>query len=168
MTGDSRHFKSYQDLRVWQQSMSLAKEIYQLTGSFPASERFGLTAQMRRAAVSIPSNIAEGHSRSGSKDFYRFLSIALGSVAELETQIIVSADLNFLNLEIHREILFRLNSIGKMIRGLQKSIESYCVRDISVAPYATDGDGFETSSESAEPSLEPLVSSLEDQTEFTT
>ena len=99
-------FKSYRDLEVWKKSMRLAKRIYQITQRFPSEERFGLTNQLRRAAVSVPSNLAEGHARFGPGEFSRFLSITMGSVAELETQILLSND-----------------AVGRMLRGLAKSIE---------------------------------------------
>jgi four helix bundle protein len=115
-------FKSYRDLEVWQKSMGLAKEVYQVTSSFPADEKFGLTNQMRRAAVSIPSNLAEGHARSGTQEFKHFISIAIGSVAELETQILLSAELGYLNKNRKSDLLEQLDIIGKMLRGLYKSL----------------------------------------------
>ena len=86
--------KSYKDLLVWQKSMTLVKDIYRLTRSFPQDERFGLVSQLRRAAVSVPSNIAEGQSRHTSGEFVQFLSHAEGSLSELETQILI-VDLDF-------------------------------------------------------------------------
>ena len=115
-------FKSYRDLEVWKRAMKIVKRIYQLTGKFPADERFGLTNQIRRAAVSIPSNLAEGHARSGAAEFSRFISISMGSVAELETQILLSVDLSYSDGEQATEILTELDEIGKMLRGLSKSI----------------------------------------------
>lgn len=82
--------RSYQELEVWQQSMLLTELIYKITASFPDNEKFGLVSQMRRAAVSVPSNIAEGHGRDSSLEFKRFLFIARGSLAELETQYILA------------------------------------------------------------------------------
>jgi four helix bundle protein len=90
-------FKSYRDLEVWQKAMALTKNIYQVTSSFPSEERFGLVNQMRRAAVSIPSNLAEGHARAGVGEFRYFVSIAMGSTAELETQVLLSAELGYLS-----------------------------------------------------------------------
>src|SRR6476619_4110031 len=87
---------SYRDLDVWQLAMENVIEIYRVTRAFPAEERFGLVAQLRRAAVSIPSNIAEGHNRLGSGEFRRFVSIARGAVAEVETQIAVAVALGFI------------------------------------------------------------------------
>src|SRR6266542_4093118 len=118
----SSSFKSYRDLEVWQKGIQLAKAIYQLTMSFPSEERFGLTNQMRRAAVSIPSNIAEGHARLSTAEFQRFLSIAMDSVAELETQILLSVELGFMNEAISHEALKQLDEIGKMARGLYRSL----------------------------------------------
>lgn len=116
-------FKSYRDLDVWQRSMRLAKEIYRVTQRFPADERFGLTNQLRRAAVSVPSNLAEGHARFGAGEFSRFISITMGSVAEIETQILLSKDLGYITPEITEELLGELDTIGKMLRGLAKSIQ---------------------------------------------
>jgi four helix bundle protein len=102
--------------------MTLAKRIYQITQSFPADERFGLTNQLRRASVSVPSNLAEGHARFGPGEFARFISIAMGSVAEIETQLLLSADLGYLKSEANGQLLAELETIGKMLRGLAKSI----------------------------------------------
>ena len=118
----TRSFKSYRDLEVWKRAMKLVKRIYQVTSRFPAEERFGLTNQIRRAAVSIPSNLAEGHARSGAAEFSRFISISMGSVAEVETQVLLSVDLSYSNGEQATEILTELDEIGKMLRGLSKSI----------------------------------------------
>ena len=86
-----RHY----DLEVWRESMRLVREVYRLTASFPDEERFGLTSQMRRAAVSIPSNIAEGAARGGTQELLRYLRIARGSLAELDTQMLIARDLGF-------------------------------------------------------------------------
>ncbi len=115
-------FKSYRDLEVWQRSMQLAKRIYQVTRSFPNDERFGLTNQLRRASVSVPSNLAEGHARFGAGEFSRFISIAMGSVAEIETQILLSTELGYLRTELSSELMTDLETIGKMLRGLAKAI----------------------------------------------
>jgi four helix bundle protein len=120
----STTFKSYRDLEVWQKGMVLAKDIYQATMSFPNEERFGLVNQMRRAAVSIPSNLAEGHARAGSGEFRRFISIAMGSTAELETQILLSAELGYLGEAMRDKFLNQLDVIGKMLRGLYRSLEA--------------------------------------------
>jgi len=115
-------FKSYRDLEVWQKGMSFAKYIYQVTAGFPVEERFSLVNQIRRAAISIPSNIAEGHARSGTAEFQHFISIAMGSIAEVETQILLSADLGYLNNGVKDNLLSDLDTIGKMLRGLYKSL----------------------------------------------
>ena len=115
-------FKSYRDLEVWQLAMALAKQIYTITAAFPSDERFGLVNQMRRAAVSIPSNIAEGHARASTADFQRFLLIAMGSTAELETQLLLSCDLGFLNIDQQQHSMEQLEQIGKMLRGLHRSL----------------------------------------------
>lgn len=86
---------SYEDLIVWQKSILFVKEIYRLNQNFPSEEKFGLVSQMRRAAVSIPSNIAEGHARHTTNEYVRFVSIAEGSLAEIKTQIIISIELDF-------------------------------------------------------------------------
>jgi len=114
---------NFKELNVWKKSMELVIEIYQLTDNFPSKEQFGLISQMRRAAISIPSNIAEGAGRMSSKEFEHFLSISLGSCFELETQIIISHDLNFIQNDLSSEIEQKINEIQKMIRGLQKSLE---------------------------------------------
>jgi four helix bundle protein len=116
--------KSYRDLRVWQLAIELVKEVYQVTRSFPREEKFGLTSQIQRAAVSIPSNIAEGHARESENDFHRFLSIAQGSLCELETQLIIGRQLNYLDGECLNETMARTDLIGKMIRQLRKRIRS--------------------------------------------
>jgi four helix bundle protein len=115
-------FRSYQDLDVWKKGLAIATFMYQATANFPVDERFGLTNQMRRAAVSIPSNIAEGHARLSTAEFQRFISIAMGSIAELETQILLSAELGFLTEAISQEALRQLDEIGKMARGLHRSL----------------------------------------------
>ena len=89
--------KAHQRLEAWQQSMKLVKQIYKSTATFPREELYGLTSQMRRAAVSIPSNIAEGAARETTPEFLRFLYIARGSLAELETQALIARDLNYLS-----------------------------------------------------------------------
>ncbi|MEA2032271.1 MAG: four helix bundle protein [Euryarchaeota archaeon] len=89
--------KNFKELKVWQKGIELVAMVYKITASFPGEEKYGLSAQMRRAAVSIPSNIAEGHLRKTAKDFRQFLSIARGSCAELETQIIIAHKLGFIH-----------------------------------------------------------------------
>ncbi len=104
--------------------MELAAATYSLTNSFPKSEAFGLSGQLQRAAVSIPSNIAEGHARDSSKEFLRFVSIAMGSLAELETQLILSNKLNYIDETALGNALGKTGEIGRMLRGLQNSLKA--------------------------------------------
>ena len=112
-------FKTHKDLDVWKQSISFVTDIYKLTGNFPKEELYGITNQIRRAAVSIPSNIAEGATRMHEKEFLQFLNIALGSTSELETQLIISNNINYINTNQMNSILDKLNNIRKMIVGLK-------------------------------------------------
>ena len=105
----------YKDLKFWQLSRSFCKDIYVVTKSFPDDEKFGLVSQLRRAAVSIPSNIAEGASRNSNKDFIRFLAISLGSCYEIETQLLLSYDLDFINSNDLEKRNQDLNSIIKLM-----------------------------------------------------
>jgi four helix bundle protein len=113
---------SYRDLVVWQSGIKLAKAIYQATGSFPREEQYGLTSQLRRAAVSIPSNIAEGHNRGFTKEYIHFLAVALGSLAEIETQVILSRELNHLDEGTSVRILTECESLGRRLRSLSRSM----------------------------------------------
>ncbi len=113
--------KTHRDLKVWNDSIDFVIKIYQITNNFPKEELFGITSQIRRAAVSIPSNIAEGAARTSKKEFINFLSIALGSASELETQLIISKNLQYLDIELFNSITDNLNKIQRMIGGLMKS-----------------------------------------------
>ena len=113
---------SYRDLDVWQLSMDIVIEIYRVTRAFPAEEKFGLTAQLRRAAVAIPSNIAEGHNRLGAAEFRRFVSIARGSVAEVETQLAVAVALGFLSADKITTLASQLDRLSKMLFGLYRRL----------------------------------------------
>ena len=119
--GEIRGFK---DLEVWQVAMQLVRECYHLTGLFPDSERFGLTNQLRRAAVSVPSNIAEGHGRGSPKNFLNFLWIANGSLAELETQVLLAVELKFVSAVQTEQVLSLAQQVGRMLTGLRRSIEN--------------------------------------------
>ncbi|MBW8883432.1 MAG: four helix bundle protein [Planctomycetia bacterium] len=116
--------RSYRDLVVWQLAMQLVRDIYLATESFSKSEAYGLVSQLRRCAISIPSNIAEGHARESSKEYLHHISIAMGSVAELETQIILARDLNFLEQQTTNKILTATDALGRRLRGLQKSMRA--------------------------------------------
>ncbi len=114
--------KNHYDLDVWKKSIKLVKDIYEISKFFPKEEIYGLTSQIRRAAVSIPSNIAEGASRQSNKEFIQFLYIALGSCSEVETQIIIAKELSFINDT--KSILNQIKEIKKMINGLLKYIKT--------------------------------------------
>ena len=114
--------RTHRDLDVWKKSIDLVTLIYKFTANYPKDEMYGLTSQIRRCAVSIPSNIAEGSARTTKKDFSHFLAIALGSVAELETQLIISKNLNYLPDSVLNELMSELISIRRMTLGLRKSI----------------------------------------------
>ena len=114
--------RSHKDLIVWKKSMELVVSIYKTTRDFPKEELLGITAQMRRAAISIPSNIAEGYGRVYDKETIKFLSNALGSASELETQLILSKDLDFISLKEGRQLLEQTEEIIKMLSALIKTI----------------------------------------------
>jgi len=113
---------NFKELKIWQNARSFVKDVYIATSNFPQEERFGLISQMRRSAISIPSNIAEGSGRNTEKDFSHFLNIALGSAYELQTQIFLSYDLELLKEEKMNALNSSLEEIQKMIYGLIKSI----------------------------------------------
>lgn len=115
--------RTHKDLEVWQQSMRMVTSVYELTKEFPKEEMYGLTNQIRRAAVSVPSNIAEGAARHSRKEFIQFLYIALGSTMEVDTQIIISKNLGYLDNEKRLKLCNRINDIGKMINGLIKYLK---------------------------------------------
>lgn len=116
------YIKSYKDLTVWQRSMELVKEIYEVTSKFPKDEIYGLSIQMRRAAVSIPSNIAEGHLRKNLKEYLQFLRVAYTSSAELETQLIIAKDL-YQNLN-YKQAESLLEEVQKMLNVMIKKLEN--------------------------------------------
>lgn len=115
--------QSYRDLDVWKKSIELTKKIYVITKGFPAEELYGLTSQMRRAAVSVASNIAEGKTRQSRNDYARFLYMALGSIAEIETQIIIAKELKYINNTPELDIVECLDHIARMLRNLIKSLQ---------------------------------------------
>ena len=113
--------KNFQDLRIWQKGIEVVKDTYILTKKFPKEELYALTSQMRRSAVSIPSNIAEGFRRYHNKEYRQFLYIALGSCAELETQIIIAQELNYIDNNYKTEVIEKIKYICKMmIKLIQK------------------------------------------------
>ena len=114
---------NHKDLKVWKKSVALAVDVYSATRSFPSHEKFGITSQMRRASVPIPSNIAEGAARRGIKEFLQFLYIAAGSASELTTQLIISAQVGLLEEVTAETLTGQIEEITKMIHGLIKSVE---------------------------------------------
>jgi four helix bundle protein len=113
---------SYRDLKVWQLAIQLSEMVYEVTDGFPSKEMYGLSSQIRRAAVSVPSNIAEGHARNSTKEFLRFVSIAMGSLAELDTQLELSRRLKYVSETSFSEITERTAEVGRMLRGLQRAL----------------------------------------------
>lgn len=116
--------QNYKDLVVWQKGIALAKAVYQVTSRFPPEEKFGLVAQMRRAAVSIPSNIAEGQARHTTGEFIQFISHAEGSTAELETQLILSVELGFSATGQTTNEFILLDDIRRMLNGLRRKLSA--------------------------------------------
>ncbi|MBV8513842.1 MAG: four helix bundle protein [Acidobacteria bacterium] len=116
--------QSYRDLVAWQKGMALVTEIYHATQNFPAEERYGLSNQLRRAAVSVPSNIAEGQARFSSRDFYRFLSVARGSLVEIETQLQIALNLGYLTKTQGAHLMKSAAELGRILNGLLASIKS--------------------------------------------
>jgi four helix bundle protein len=116
--------KSYQDLNVWKEGMRLTLLVYKLTSCFPDHERFGLVSQMRRCSVSVPSNIAEGHARLSTREYVRHVSIALGSLAELETQLHLAKELGYATSDSFAELISKTSQLGKQLRNLVKSLQS--------------------------------------------
>ena len=116
--------QSYQDLILWQKAMDLAELIYTSKSGLPKEEIYGLTSQMRRSAVSIPSNIAEGRSRNTKEEFLQFLVISKGSLSELETQVLLSVRLNYLTVEQSEKILSLCSEVGKLITSFQLKLKN--------------------------------------------
>lgn len=126
MVGGARSdsIRSYKDLEVWQVAVATATDVYQATKTFPRDEIYGLTAQMRRAAVSIASNIAEGYGRQSTAAYVQFLRIAQGSAKELETQVIIANNVGLLTADTTTQLQARLESISRMLRALVRSLET--------------------------------------------
>ena len=115
--------KSYRDLQIWQKAVDLAVHVYRITESFPKSEMYGLTNQMRRASVSVASNIAEGHSRSQA-ELSRFLSIARGSLAELETQMEIAQRIGYLSQKDHAALSEETNTLGRQVNVFHQRVDA--------------------------------------------
>ena len=116
--------KNYKDLQVWQKSYQLCLKIYRITAQFPKEEKFGLTSQIKRSAVSIPSNIAEGYGRKTTADYIRILYISYGSICELETQILLARDLRFIEKREVDVILSDIAEVERLLKALIKSLEN--------------------------------------------
>jgi four helix bundle protein len=116
--------KSFRDLRVWQTGIELVKCIYELTSKFPRSELYALASQMQRAAVSVPSNIAEGHARESTKEYLQHLSIAQASLAELETQLEIAKQLNYVSENNANPIIDRITSLGRQLFALRNALNN--------------------------------------------
>lgn len=114
---------SFRDLKVWRDAMTLVEEVYRVTAKFPQDERFGLTAQIRRASVSIPSNIGEGKRRKREKVFLYHLDIALGSQGEVEVQLEIALRLKFLSRDEYARLTTRTEEVGRMLNGLIESLQ---------------------------------------------
>jgi four helix bundle protein len=116
--------QSYRDLVAWNKAMELVTEIYRVTKQFPKEELFGLMSQLRRAAVSIPSNIAEGKGRLSKGEFRQFLGNARGSLAEVETQILIAQNLSYLNVPEANKLLAMVEEVGKVLNGLLSAVKN--------------------------------------------
>lgn len=119
---DEYRIVNYKELVVWQKAFGLCLDIYKATAKFPRAELYGLVSQLRRAAISIPSNIAEGHTRYHTKEFINFISISLGSCSELETQLLLARELNYIEEETAQALIRKLVEVIKMQRGLANSL----------------------------------------------
>jgi four helix bundle protein len=122
--GNKEMLKNFKELKVWQKAYHLCLDIYQISKNFPNGEKFGLTSQIRRSPVSIPSNISEGYGRRTTPDYIRSLYIAYGSNCELETQTLLSGDLAYINIEKQKTLLEKISEIERMFKALIKSLES--------------------------------------------
>lgn len=114
---------SFKDLEVWQKAMALVREIYGVTRTYPPDEKYGLTAETRKTARSIPANIAEGKMRTSGRDFRKFVSIALGSAGELQTQFLIAGDQSYLAEDRIAQLERDLQEIGRMLRGLEQALD---------------------------------------------
>ena len=123
-TDSSKMLKNYKELNVWQKAYTLCLHIYRVTQRFPKDEMYGLTSQIRRSAVSIPSNIAEGYGRKTTLEYVRFLYIAYGSICELETQTILSGDLGYVGKDRRQEIRQEIGDVERMLKTMIKSQEN--------------------------------------------
>jgi len=122
MTEEKLKIRTFRDLLIWQKSIKLVTQIYEVTKIFPKEEAFGLTSQMRRCAVSIPSNIAEGHGRNSTRDYLRFLQIATGSLYELQTQLVIANNLSFFSEEAFISLEENAREIERMLSSFVRKL----------------------------------------------
>lgn len=115
---------SHRNLKVWQKAIALVENIYNITQSFPKEEMYGLTSQIRRCAVSVPSNIAEGGARRSTKEFIRFINMSYASLSELETQLYISTRLNFIDDSTNLALESQIAELGRMLNGLRNSLQN--------------------------------------------
>lgn len=115
---------SYKKLQIWSKSMDLARKAYTVTQSFPQQEQYGLISQIRRCAVSVPSNIAEGSQRSSDKEFANFILIARGSLAELETQLILAHDFQYINDKVYEECIIDIDELSRMLHAFHSKLKA--------------------------------------------
>lgn len=123
VSASNENIKTYKDLLVWQKSVELAVMTYKITADFPKNQQYSLVSQMERAAVSISSNIAEGAGRKGTKEFIQYISIAKGSLYELETQLIIASKVSFISEQILNSITVKIEEVGRMLNGLTNSLK---------------------------------------------
>jgi four helix bundle protein len=122
MTEEKQKIRTFRDLLIWQKLIKLVTQIYEVTKIFPKEEAFGLTSQMRRCAVSIPSNIAEGHGRNSTRDYLRFLQIATGSLYELQTQLVIANNLSFFSEEAFISLEENAREIERMLSSFVRKL----------------------------------------------
>ena len=125
---------NYKNLHIWQEGINLARKIYEVTANFPANEKYGIVSQMTRAAVSIPSNIAEGAGRNSNKDFANFLSIAIGSIFELHTQIAICEQIGYINEETTKQLEQQIYTLQQQITTYKQRIEGSASRQGETSP----------------------------------
>jgi four helix bundle protein len=133
---ESVTIRGYQDLEVWQGAMDLVEDCYRLTREFPREEIYGLSSQLQRSAVSVAANIAEGRERGSTKEFLHHLSIALGSLAELETHILIARRLDYVGEEAAGQSMDKMRKTGRMLNGLRRSLQEKTRRAPSGGPLA--------------------------------
>ena len=122
---ERKKIESYKDLVVWQKGIELVNELYSVTKGFPKEEMFGLTNQIRRAAISVPSNIAEGWGRNSTKNYIQFIRISVGSLYEIETQLVIANNQNYITNQIKSALSEKIDELGKMLNTLLKRLDNY-------------------------------------------